>query len=700
MDELVQFNAENNIAIIAINNPPVNALSPGVPEGIADCIEKANQMAGVDAIVLIGGGRSFVAGADIKNMDKGAAGTAPMLTKRLSDIVEASNKPVVAAIHGFALGGGLELALGCHYRIAVETAKVGLPEVLIGILPGGAGTQRLPRLIGPRNALEMIVSGRHVPALEALSLGVLDQVIGADEDLLDAAIAFATEQIGNPIPRVSQMTDRLRELEESPGLFDEKRKQIARKARNQKAPYYCIDSVEAATRLPFADGVKKERELFTELVQANEAKALRYAFFAERECARIPDVPADTPTRSLNPAVVIGGGTMGTGIAMCLANAGIRTSLLELNAEALAAAMARIAATYDVSVKRGSMSLSDKNKALGLIKPITDYQQAGDAAIAIEAVFEDMQVKQEVFRKLEKNLPADAILATNSSALDIDEIAAAVSRPENVIGTHFFSPANVMALLEIVKARKTDKSVIASVMKLAKIIDKKGVVCGNCDGFVANRSRLPFTTEVNVLIEQGATPFQIDRVMYEFGYPMGPLAVADLAGGDIGYAGRKRREKTDPNARQLPIADCLVEMGRLGQKTSAGWYLYKEGDRTPHPDPAVDEVIAKVQQDLGITPRQFSDEEILMRILFASVNEACKILEEKIAYRASDIDVMWLGGFGFPRYRGGLMFWADSYGTAAVHARIAGWYAEFGGHWKPSGLLEQLARENRSFREI
>ncbi len=700
MEQLVEFTTQHNIGIITINNPPVNALSPGVPEGIAECIEQANKMAGIDAIVLIGAGRSFVAGADIKNMDKGAAGTAPMLTKRLSDIVEASNKPVIAAIHGYALGGGLELALGCHYRLAVETARVGLPEVLIGILPGGAGTQRLPRLIGPKNALEMIVSGRHVPALEALGLGVLDQVIGAEEDLLEAAVAFAAEQIGHPIPRVSQMTDRLREAEESPGLFDDMRKQIARKARNQKAPYYCIDSVEAATRMSFADGVKNERELFNQLVQADEARGLRYAFFAERECARLPDIPADTPVRDLTSAVVIGGGTMGTGIAMCLANAGIDTRLLEINAEALQGAINKISANYDVSIKRGSMTLLDKKRAMSLINPISGYEQVGSASIAIEAVFEDMQVKQEVFRQLEQHLPAGAILATNSSALDIDEIATAVSTPENVIGTHFFSPANVMALLEIVKARKTDKSVIASVMKLARKIDKKGVVCGNCDGFVANRSRLPFTTEVNVLIEQGATPTQIDRVMYEFGYPMGPLAVADLAGGDIGYAGRKRREKTDPNARQLPVADRLVEMGRLGQKTGAGWYLYQPGDRTPHEDPVVLELIASVQQELGITPRQFSDEEILTRILFASVNEACKILEEKIAYRASDIDVMWLGGFGFPRYRGGLMFWADGFGTTAVHSQVAGWYEEFGGHWKPAGLLEQLARESRSFRDV
>jgi 3-hydroxyacyl-CoA dehydrogenase len=700
VESLVDLSVNENIAVITINNPPVNALSPGVPEGVVECLEQATAMATVEAIVLIGGGRSFVAGADIKNMDKGSAGTAPMLTRKLSDIVEENSKPVIAAIHGFALGGGLELALGCHYRIAIDGTRVGLPEVLIGILPGGGGTQRLPRLIGVENALDMIVSGRHVPALEALGMGVLDQVVGSGEDLLEAAVAYAREQVGAPIPRVSQMSDRLNEAGDSTALFDEMRNKIARKARNQKAPYYCIDSVEASLSMPYAEGATNERRLFSELVQADEAKSLRYAFFAERECARLPDIPRDTPAEDTSSTVVIGGGTMGTGIAMCLANAGINARLLEMNADALAAAMHKIEANYAVSVSRGSISQADADNAMKLIQPITGYDQLGDATLAIEAVFEDMDVKQEVFRQLEKNMPVDSILATNSSALDIDEIASAVAKPENVVGTHFFSPANVMALLEIVKGAATGKRVIASVMKLAKSIGKKGVVCGNCDGFVANRSRLPFTTEVNILIEQGAKPEQIDHVMYDFGYPMGPLAVADLAGGDIGYAGRKRREQSDPSARKLPIADKLVEMGRLGQKTNAGWYHYKEGDRNPYPDPEVDKIIAEIQQQAGIEPREFSEQEILKRILFASVNEACRILEEKIAYRASDIDVMWLGGFGFPRYRGGLMFWADGFGTASVYAQVAAWYEEFGGHWKPSALLKQLADEKRSFRDV
>jgi 3-hydroxyacyl-CoA dehydrogenase len=699
MSELIDYVVEGQVAIITINNPPVNALSPGVPEGIIDGIESANDNDAVTAIVIIGSGRTFIAGADIKNMNKGVT-TARPRDEHLSVTIENSAKPVIAAIHGFALGGGLETALGCHYRIATENAKVGLPEVAIGILPGGTGTQRLPRLIGPEAALDMIVSGRHVPAPEAAELGLIDKVVKDVESLKIEAIKFAIGVIFDQHPKTSLMESKIAAFKGNSSIFDATRKAIAKKTRNQNAAKFCILCVEASVNLSFKEGCIRERELFGQLVQADEAKGLRYAFFAERECTKLPDVPKDTPKIEINHAAVIGGGTMGTGIAMCLANAGIKTQLLEINPDALVKALERIESTYAISVKRGSMSEAAKEKAMACISGVTGYAEISGAQMAIEAVFEDMDVKKSVFSSLEQVLSKDAILATNSSALDIDEIANSTAHPEQVLGMHFFSPANVMELLEVVKAEKTSKSVIASTMALAKTIGKKAVVCGNCDGFVANRSRLPFSTEVNLLIEEGASVDQIDRVMFEFGYPMGPLVVADLAGGDIGYAGRKRREAADPSARKLPIADCLVEKNRLGQKTSAGWYNYKEGDRTPYPAPEVDKVIAEIQQELGIKPRSFTDEEILQRILFASVNEVCKIVEEGIAYRASDVDVMWMGGFGYPRYRGGLMFWADQMGVKTVYEQIKSWYDEFGGHWKPSKLLEDLASSGRSFKDI
>ncbi|MFT6751513.1 MAG: 3-hydroxyacyl-CoA dehydrogenase [Candidatus Azotimanducaceae bacterium] len=699
MSEVVDYTVQDQVAIITINNPPVNALSPGVPEGIIDGLEKANKNDDVTAVVLIGSGRTFIAGADIKNMNKGVT-TARPRNEHLSVTIENSPKPVIAAIHGFALGGGLETALGCHYRIAEESAKVGLPEVTIGILPGGTGTQRLPRLIGPQAALDMIVSGRHVPVPEAAKLGLIDKVVSGVDSLKLEAIKFAIEMIGQQHPKTSLMEIKIAAFKGKAEIFDAKRKSIARKTRNQNAAKFCILCVEASVNMSFEEGCVRERELFGQLVQSDEAKGLRYAFFAERECRKLPDVPKNTPIIEIEHAAVIGGGTMGTGIAMCLANAGIKTQLLEINPDALVKALERIESTYAISVKRGSMSEVAKENAMSCISGVTDYEEISDAQMAIEAVFEDMDVKKAVFSSLEQVLSIDAILATNSSALDIDEIADSISRPEQVLGMHFFSPANVMELLEVVKANKTSKRVIASTMALAKVIGKKAVVCGNCDGFVANRSRLPFSTEVNLLIEEGASVEQVDRVMFEFGYPMGPLAVADLAGGDIGYAGRKRREAVDASARKLPIADCLVEMNRLGQKTSAGWYNYKEGDRTPYPAPEVDKVIAETQQELGVEPRSFTDEEILHRILFASVNEVCKIVEEGIAYRASDVDVMWMGGFGYPRYRGGLMFWADQIGVKHVYEQIKRWSDEFGGHWKPSELLEQLAASDKSFKDI
>ena len=606
---------------------------------------------------------------------------------------------MVAAIHGFALGGGLEHALACHYRIAVAGAKVGLPEVLIGILPGGGGTQRLPRLIGPKAAMDMIVSGRHVAAGEAQTLGIIDAIVPG-KDLRREAIEFAQSIADKrPLPRVRDRTDRIAEAKADPGMFDAMRKSIAKKARNQKAPYHCIACVEAAATQPFDEGIQTERRLFTELENADEAKALRYAFFAEREVTRIPDLPKDLKLPGIKSAAVIGAGTMGGGIAMCFADAGVPVKILDATREVLDKGMQRIRDNYAISVKRGSLAQAEMDKRLPLIEPVMDYAAIAGCDVVIEAVFEEMGVKKEIFAKLDAIMKPGALLLSNTSALDIDAIAAVTKRPQDVAGSHFFSPANVMKLLEVVKGAKTSPQTLAATMKLGRTIGKVSAVAGNCDGFVANRSRAPFQTEMILMVEEGAQPEQIDKVMVDFGYPMGPFAVGDLAGLDIGYSTRKRRAAADPNYRKLPVPDRLVEMGRKGQKTGAGWYRYEKGDRTPHPDPEVKRVIAEVARELGIEQRTFTDDEILRRILFASVNEACKILEEGKALRASDIDIMWLYGFGFPRYRGGLMFWADGIGSTEVYRQINEWHQRYGARWKPANLLRELAASGTAFRE-
>jgi len=695
--DLVRFEKHGAIGVITVDNPPVNALSPGVPEGIIASVDKGVADPDVKAMVLIGAGRSFIAGADIRQFGKGR----PPLKRKTYDAFEESSKPIVAAIHGYALGGGLENALGCHYRIAVASAKVGLPEVLIGLLPGGGGTQRLPRLIGPKLALDLIVAGRHVPAEEAQGMGILDRVIPADGDLLKAAIAFAEEIADKrPLPLIREKTDKIEAWKASgEDIFAAKKKEIARRARNQIAPYNNIKAVQAACELPFDEGIKRERELFEELVNSEESKALRYAFFAEREAQKLPDVPKGTPIRKIETAAVVGAGTMGGGIAMCFADAGIPVKVLEVSQEALDKGFQRIRNNYEVSVKRGSLDAEEMERRFARMEKVTSYDDIGDCDVVIEAVFEEMGVKKQVFAELDRVMKPDALLLSNTSALDIDEIASATKRPEEVGGAHFFSPANVMKLLEVVKGAKTKPDVTASTMALGKIIGKAPAACGNCDGFLANRSRAPFNSEMVIMLEEGCLPEQVDKVMVDFGYPMGPFAVGDLAGLDIGYAGRKRRAEADPNYRKLPIADKLVEMGRYGQKTGAGWFRYEKGDRTPHPDPEVAELIRTMSKEMGNEPRDFTDDEILKRLLFSSVNEACKILEEKISYRASDVDVMWLYGFGFPRYRGGLMYWADGLGAQDVYNQIAAWHQQYGDRWAPSALLRQLAESGTPFRE-
>jgi 3-hydroxyacyl-CoA dehydrogenase len=690
---VVRLEKDGEIGVIIVNYPPVNALGPGVSEGIIESLNTANADPAIKAMVLMGDGRSFIAGADIRGFGTGRKRLP--IGERTYDVLDASPKPVVAAIHGFALGGGLENAMACHYRIAVPSAKVGLPEVLIGILPGGGGTQRLPRLVGAQTALEMITSGRHVPAPEAAKLGIIDEVLAEGVNLRDAAVAYASKlAVARPLPRVRDKT-----VSADPGIFDAMRKSIARRARNQTAPYHCIAAVEAACTLSFDEGMRREAALFSELESSEEAKALRYAFFAEREVAKLPDLPANIAAFDFTAPAVIGAGTMGGGIAMSFADFGYDVKIMDATQEALDRGMERIRNNYATSVKRGSLAEDEMQRRLARIHPVAGYEDVSDADVVVEAVFERMDVKKQVFGKLDEVMKPGAFLFSNTSALDMDELAAVTKRPDHVAGTHFFSPANVMKLLEVVRPSKASPETLMTAMAMGRRIGKISAMAGNTDGFVANRSRAPFNSEMVILLEEGCLPEQVDKVMIDFGYPMGPFAVGDLAGLDIGAEGRKRRAAANPNYRKLPIADKLVEMGRYGQKTGAGWYRYEKGDRTPHPDPEVAALIKSVAAEMGVAQKTFSDTEILHRLLFSSVNEACRILEEGKAYRASDIDVMWLHGFGFPRYRGGLMYWADGIGVRDVYNQIAAWHQQYGERWAPSKLLRDLAESGTPFRE-
>ena len=598
----VSMERQGDIGVIIVNYPPVNALGPGVAEGIKDCLARGNTDPAIKAMVLIGAGRSFIAGADIRGF--GTNRPRLPLGQRVYDVLDASEKPVVAAIHGYALGGGLEIALACHYRIAMPSARVGLPEVMIGILPGGGGTQRLPRLIGPKAALDMIVTGRHVPAAEARKLGIIDEVLPENSDLRESAIAYAMRIMdARPLPRVRDRATKL----EDPGLFDAMRKSIARRARNQTAPYHCIAAVEAACSLPFDEGCRREADLFKELEDSAEARALRYAFFIEREVARLPDIPANTPVRDFATAAVVGAGTMGGGIAMSFADYGFPVKIMDSTPEALERGMQRIRDNYATSVRRGSLAEDEMQRRLARIEPVAGYDDIKESDIVVEAVFEEMDVKKPIFARLDEVMKPGALLFSNTSALDIDELAAMTNRPQDVAGTHFFSPANVMKLLEVVRGKKSSPRTLLSAMQMGRRIGKLSAMAGNTDGFVANRSRAPFNSEMVILLEEGCLPEQVDKVMVDFGYPMGPFAVGDLAGLDVGAAGRRRRAAANPNYRKLPIADRLVEMGRYGQKTGAGWYRYEKGDRTPYPDPEVAAIIKQVAAEMGVPQKTFSD---------------------------------------------------------------------------------------------
>jgi 3-hydroxyacyl-CoA dehydrogenase len=690
----VAYSQQGSIAVLTVDNPPVNALSVAVRQGLVDSIERAISDPAITAVVLIGKGKTFIAGADIREFGK------PPQPPRLSAAIaalEASPKPVVAAIDGVALGGGLEVALGCHFRIATPRAQVGLPEVKIGIVPGAGGVERLPRVAGLEPALKMIVSGDPVRAPQAAKLGILDAV--AEGDLLTEAVAFAERVVAEKRP-----LRRLREVPIETGTTDWRallaraRETAARQNRGQISPQRAIDCIENALTLPFDKAFAETARIIGELIPSEQAKALRYAFFAEREAAKVPDIDRSVEAKPINTAAVIGAGTMGAGIAMCFADAGIPVQILESSAEALDKGLGRIEQLYQEMVQKGRIRPEDKAKRVGLITRAAAYEAIGGADIVIEAAFEEMGVKRDVFAKLDRAMKPGAVLATNTSTLDVDEIARATGRPESVIGLHFFSPANVMRLLEIVRGAKTAKDVVATSQALAKRIGKVGVVCGVCHGFVANRSRGPLTREAGFLVDEGALPQQVDKVLYDFGMPMGPFAVADLAGIDVSWRVRRSLDATRPkDLRYSPTADRLYQLGRLGQKTGKGWYRYEPGDRKPLPDAEFEAVIRQSSRDQGITRRPVSDQEILARCLYAAVNECAKILDEGIALRASDIDVMWLYGFGFPRWRGGPMYHADMIGLAKVYDAVREFHRQHGVLWTPSPLLARLAETGQSF---
>ena len=699
MTDLVQLTKHNDIAIITINNPPVNALSPGVPEGISEALDHVARDAGVKAAVLIGGGRTFVAGADIKEFGKmtsgkpRGAGHLPLLLK-----IEDSSKPVIVAIHGTAFGGGLELAMAGHYRVAVAGAQVGQPEVKLGLVPGAGGTQRLPRLAGVAKAVEMCTSGNPIKAEEALKFGIVDRII--EGDLLAGAIAFAREVPDKPVPKTRERNEKLGGAAANAQIFSFAREAAAKKQRGLLAPFAAIDAIEAATKLSFEEGCHVEQKLFLDCLFSEQSKSLIHVFFSEREVSKIPDIPKETPMICVKSAAVVGAGTMGAGIAMVLANAGIPVLMKDTDQAALDRGLATIRSNYENSVKRGRFSQEVAEERVKRITPTLSYEDFAKVDLVIEAVFESMALKKEVFRELDRVCKAGAILASNTSTLSIDEIASATSRPEFVIGTHFFSPANVMRLLEIVRGKDTSKEVIATCMQLSKALGKVGVLVGNCRGFVGNRMFHPYRREAQFLVEEGAGIAAVDQALTDFGMAMGPLATGDLAGLDVGWRIRKEyRHLETPGVRQPFLEDRLCELGRFGQKTGAGWYKYDE-QRRAMPDPQTDELVRKWVQEAGLAQHQITAAEITDRSIYALVNEGARILQEGYALRASDIDIIYVNGYGFPAYRGGPMWYADTVGLKQVHERVSELHRQHGETWRPAPLLQELAEQGKKFADF
>jgi 3-hydroxyacyl-CoA dehydrogenase len=695
MSEAAHYSVRDGIAVITLNNPPVNGLGNALRAGVMEHLKKAEADAAVKAVVLIGSAKAFSGGADIREFSQ------TRLKPDLPDVnnqQDAMQKPLVAAIGGFALGGGLELALACHYRIALPKAQLGLPEVKLGILPGSGGTQRLPRIIPMAEAVRMMTTGATIDSQKAKELGLVDEVVQGD--LLEQAFSFTKKILkeGKPLRRIRDLKA---QLDGDPkAFFAQVREQVAKESKGYPAPLEIVACAEAAATLPFDEGRKQERIGFERLVKGPESKALRHMFFAERQTAKIPDVPDDTPVRAVKQAAVIGAGTMGGGIAMNFANAGIPVTILDMTQDALDRGVKKIRDNYAATVSKGRLKQEEMDKRMGLISPSTDLSSVSASDIVIEAVFERMDVKQDIFRKLDALAKPGAILATNTSTLDVDQIAAATKRPQDVIGTHFFSPANVMRLLEVVRGKHTDKSVLATTMKLGKTLKKVAVVSGVCDGFIGNRMLEKYGQQSLFLLDEGATPQQVDAALAKFGMAMGPFTMYDMAGNDIGWEIRKRRYQERPDFVYSKIADRICEQGRFGQKTGKGFYKYEAGNRKPIPDPDVDKILDSYRNEIGTKKRNISDEEIVERLIYSLVNEGAHILEEGIALRASDIDMVYITGYGFPPYRGGPMFYADTVGLDRILSSIQTFQKGYQGvQWKPAPLLVKLAKEGRKFNE-
>lgn len=687
------YEARGNTAIITMANPPVNSLSHAVRSEIMAGLRKALADDAIAAVVVTGSGRAFSGGADIREFNT-PEGLAEPTLRSLIFAIEEAKKPVIAAVNGLAMGGGLELAMACHYRLAAPGAQIGLPEVKLGLLPGAGGTQRLPRLVGVETALSLMVTGSAVPAEELAATRLFDRIIAGD--FLAGALAFAREAAEiKTLPRVRDIT--LECLNCEP-FFAQMRAEVAAASRHFPAPMKIVSCVEAAVTRPFDEGLKIERGAFVELLGTTESRALRHYFFSERAAAKIPDVPPDTPRRAIRKAAVIGGGTMGRGIAMNFANAGLPVTVLEVDEERLRQCLAGVRGTYETALKKGRLRREEYDRRLGLVTGTLSYDDVRDADIVIEAVFEEMEVKEEVFRRLDAVMKEGAILATNTSSLDVNRIASFTGRPQDVLGMHFFSPAHVMRLLEVVRGEKTARDVLATVMDLARRIRKVAVVSGVCDGFIGNRMLEQYLRQAGFLLEEGCLPQDVDMAAEAFGFAMGPFRMSDLAGNDVGWHIRRRRRAEHPGLVFSETADLLCQMGRFGQKTGAGWYDYRPGDRKAYPSAAVNEMIISHSLKIGVERRNIGQEEIVERLVYSLVNEAAHILAEGIAQRASDIDLVYLTGYGFPLHRGGPLFYADTVGLAKVVAAMER-YAKgrHGQYWRVAPLLERLAAGGKTF---
>ena len=696
-EQVVRTQLHGKVLLVTVDNPPVNALGAAVRRGLQDAMERAETDAAVAAVLIVGAGKSFIAGADIREF--GLPPQPPLLTD-VCKRIEASKKPVVAAIHGAALGGGLEVAIAAHYRLAVANAKLGLPEVLLGLLPGAGGTQRAPRLVGAAAALDIMLTGRHVGAAEALKLGLIDKLAQSDDTLAEG-LAYTQELLAaHAGPRRSRDATGLADVEASRAAIAAARAEQAKKAKNLFSPHRIVDAVEAALDKPFDEALKYERELFMQCLASPQRAGLIHAFFAERDVVKVPEAAAAEP-RPMNRIGVVGGGTMGAGIAVAALDAGLPVVMVERDEASIARGRANVEKVYDGLVAKGRMTAQAKAKVMARFSGATDYAAFAEVDLVIEAVFEDIAVKKAVFQELDRVCKPGAVLATNTSYLDIDAIAASIGRPQDVIGLHFFSPANIMKLLEIVVPAKVSADVVSTAFALAKKLKKVPVRAGVCDGFIGNRILAVYRQAADHMMEDGASPYAIDAAVRNFGYPMGPFQVSDLAGGDIGWATRKRKAATrDPKARYVQVADRICERGWFGQKTGRGWYQYPQGARTGVEDPEVLAIVDAERQRAGITPRSFSEEEIMRRYMAAMVNEGAKVVEEGIALRPLDVDVTFLYGYGFPRFRGGPMHYADTVGLPQVLKDIQAYAEEDPLFWQPAPLLVRLVAEGRNFASL